>query len=139
MIKQIFSHHCIYKTLFKGCKNKVNKLILNITESILNAQRNTKTQINQYYIDRSFCIRVRKCFAALYLHEELFAQTEITTKNGRPTIFQLILYIDNPLSTEFSFFLTRQHYQFQENCQTTFFQGSPYNQLREYSSLVAWL
>lgn len=35
MIKQIFSHHCIYKTLFKSYKNKVHKLILKITESIL--------------------------------------------------------------------------------------------------------
>ena len=35
MIKQIFSHHCIYKNLFKTCKIKVNKLILNITEPIL--------------------------------------------------------------------------------------------------------
>ena len=35
MIKQIISHHCVCKTLFKNSKNKVIKQVLSIAESIL--------------------------------------------------------------------------------------------------------
>ena len=37
MIKLIFSHHCIFKFLFKSSKNKVTKQILSIAEPILTA------------------------------------------------------------------------------------------------------